>query len=58
MVNDPLHSTVVELSRSAVGGKPYIVSEVKHPFPAEFAAEGIPILAAYAAFQDWDGIFW
>jgi len=58
MVNDPLHSTVVELSRSAVAGKPYIVSEVNHPFPAEYAAEGIPILAAYAAFQDWDGIFW
>ncbi len=58
MVNDPLHSTVVELSRSAVAGKPYIVSEVNHPFPNEFSAEGIPILAAYAAFQDWDGIFW
>jgi hypothetical protein len=58
MVNDPLRSTVVELSRSAVAGKPYTVSEVNHPFPAEYAAEGIPILAAYAAFHDWDGIFW
>jgi hypothetical protein len=58
MVNDPLHSTVVELSRSAVAGKPYTVSEVNHPFPAEYAAEGIPILTAYAALHDWDGIFW
>jgi hypothetical protein len=58
MVKDPLHSTVVELSRSAVAGKPYTVSEVNHPFPAEHACEGIPILAAYGAFQDWDGIFW
>ncbi len=58
MVDDPLHSTVVELSRSAFAGKPYIVSEINHPFPAEHAAEGIPILAAYAAFQDWDGLFW
>jgi hypothetical protein len=58
MVNEPLRSTVVQLSRSAVAGKPYTVSEVNHPFPAEFACEGIPILAAYAAFQDWDGIFW
>jgi hypothetical protein len=58
MVNDPLHSTVVELSRSAIAGKPYTVSEVNHPFPAEHAAEGIPILTAYAAFQDWDGLFW
>jgi len=58
MVDDPLHSTVVQLSRSAVAGKPYTVSEVNHPFPNEYACEGVPILAAYAAFQDWDGIFW
>lgn len=58
MVDDPLHSTVVELSRSAFAGKPYIVSEVNHPFPAEYAAEGVAILTAYAAFQDWDGLFW
>lgn len=58
MVLDPLHSTVVQLARTPVLGKPYTVSEVNHPFPHEFACEGIPILAAYAAFQDWDGIFW
>jgi len=58
MVADPLHSTPVQLSRSAVAGKPYIVSEVNHPFPNEWAAEGVPILAAYAALEDWDGIFW
>jgi len=58
MVNDPQRSTPVQLSRTAVAGKPYIVSEVNHPFPNEWAAEGVPILAAYAALQDWDGIFW
>jgi hypothetical protein len=58
MVDDPWHSTVVQLSRSAVAGKPYTVSEVNHPFPSEYACEGVPILAAYAALQDWDGIFW
>lgn len=58
MVDDPLHSGVVELSRSAFAGKPFTVSEVNHPFPAEYAAEGIPLLAAYGALQDWDGIFW
>ncbi|UCD49438.1 MAG: hypothetical protein JSW27_18135 [Phycisphaerales bacterium] len=57
MVDDPLHSTVVQLARSAVAGKPYTVSETNHPFPNEYACEGIPILAAYAAFLDWDGIF-
>lgn len=57
MVNDPLFSTVVQLSRSAVKGKPYTVSETNHPYPNEYACEGIPILVAYAALQDWDGIF-
>lgn len=54
MVNDPAHSTVVQLSRSAFAQKPYTVSETNHPFPNEYASEGIPILAAYAGFQDWD----
>jgi hypothetical protein len=58
MVDDPLHSTPVQLSRTAVAGKPYTVSEVNHPFPNEFACEGVPVLAAWAALQDWDGIFW
>jgi len=57
MVNDPLNSSVVQLARSAVAGKPYTVSEVNHPFPSEHACEGIPILAAYALLQDWDGLF-
>ncbi|MFC1633335.1 hypothetical protein ACFL5Z_00725 [Planctomycetota bacterium] len=57
MVNDPFNSTVVQLSRSAIHGKPYTVSETNHPFPSEYACEGIGILAAYSAFHDWDGIF-
>lgn len=58
MVNDPFNSTVVELSRSAVAGKPYTVSEVNNPYPNDFGGEGIPILAAYGALQDWDAIMW
>ena len=58
MVNNPGYSTVVQLSRSAVEGKPYIISEINHPFPNEYACEGIPILGAYASLQDWDGIFY
>jgi hypothetical protein len=56
MVNDPLNSTVVQLSRTAFAGKPYTVSETNHPFPNDWAAEGIPILAAYGSLQDWDAI--
>jgi hypothetical protein len=58
MVNEPLQSSVVKLSRTAFAAKPYTVSEVNHPFPNDYASEGIPILAAYAALQDWDGVFW
>lgn len=58
MVAEPLRSTVVQLARTPVLGKPYTVSEVNHPFPHQYACEGIPILAAYGAFHDWDGIFW
>jgi hypothetical protein len=56
MVNDPLHSTIVQLSRTAFAGKPYTVSETNHPFPNEWASEGIPLIAAYGSFQDWDAI--
>ena len=58
MVNDPFNSTVVELSRSAIAGKPYTVSEVNNPFPNDYGSEGIPVLAAYGALQDWDAILW
>ncbi len=57
MVNNPFNSTIVELSRTAFAGKPYTVSEINHPFSNQWASEGIPILASYASFHDWDGIF-
>lgn len=56
MVNDPLNSTIVQLSRTAIAGKPYTVSETNHPFPNEWGSEGIPIMAAYGSFQDWDAV--
>jgi hypothetical protein len=58
MVNEPEKSTIVTLHRSAVLGKSFTVSEVNHPYPNEYAAEMIPVLASYASFLDWDGIFW
>ena len=58
MVNEPLNSTVVELSRTALTGKPFTVSEVNHPWPNQFACEGIPILAAYGGFLGWNAIVW
>lgn len=57
MVNDPLHSIEVKLTRSNMLNKPFTVSEVNEPYPSDYESELIPILAAYGAFQDWDGIF-
>jgi hypothetical protein len=33
------------------------VSEYNHPFPNQYAAEGLPLIAVFGAFQNWDGIF-
>jgi hypothetical protein len=37
-------------------GRPYTVSEFNQPWPNSYAAEADPTLAAFAAFQDWDGL--
>ncbi len=57
MVDAPDHSAPSQLSRSAVKGMPYIVSETNEPFPNDYACEFYPILASYALLQDWDGLF-
>ncbi|MCL4795500.1 MAG: hypothetical protein KJZ84_13130 [Bryobacteraceae bacterium] len=58
MVDEPAKSSIVALQRAAIAGQPFIVSEVNHPYPNEYAAEALPLLAAYGAFHDWDGVYW
>lgn len=58
MLNHPLHSTIAELARTPVAGKPYSVSEMGHTWPNQYASEGAPLLAAYGGFQGWDMICW
>lgn len=45
------------LMLSRVEGHPFTVSEYNHPAPNTYASEAIPLMAAYAAFQDWDAIY-
>jgi hypothetical protein len=45
------------LAVKRVSGKPFTVTEYNHPSPNTFGSEAMPMLAAYAAFQDWDAIF-
>jgi hypothetical protein len=50
-------NVIARLARSKVRDMPYIVSETNAPFPNDFAAGFLTILAAYGSFQDWDGLF-
>ena len=57
MLDAPERNTIAGLSRSAVEGKPFTVSEYNHPFPNDYGAEMPLLLAAYGALQDWDAIY-
>lgn len=56
LVNSP-GGTLSGLANRRVEGLAFTVSEYNHPEPNEYAAEGFPMIAAFAAFQDWDGVF-
>lgn len=57
MLDAPHASTIAQLCRSAVLGKPFTVSEYNHPFPNEFGCEMPLLIAAYARLQDWDAVY-
>jgi len=49
--------TLADLALRRYPGKPFIVTEYNHPAPSHFQGEALPLVAAYGAMQDWDGIF-
>jgi len=49
--------TLTRLSQFRLAGRPYTVSEYNHPAPNDYRAECMPMLAAWGALQDWDGLF-
>lgn len=57
MLDAPASATIGALSRSAVLGKPMVVSEYNHPFPNDYGCEMPLLLAAYASLQDWDAVY-
>lgn len=56
LVNSP-GGTLARLAATRVAGMAYTVSEYNHPAPIQYAAEGFPMIAAFGAFQNWDGIY-
>ena len=57
IADHPEQATLPRLAAERLAGKPFTVSEYNHPAPNDYQAECIPMLAAYAAAQDWDGIW-
>lgn len=43
-------------ARAKVAGKPVAASEWNFCFPNDYRCEGLPFMAAYSAFQDWDAL--
>ena len=57
MVDSPEHNALFSLAGYRVAGKPFTVTEYNHAAPNEYQAECVPMIASYAAAQDWDGVF-
>jgi hypothetical protein len=63
MTDDINEATLFELAGCRLGksttytGKPFTVSEYSHPAPSDSQASCVPMLASFAAAQDWDGIW-
>ena len=57
MVDNPGLSILSRLAAERLEGKPFTVSEYNHPAPQDTQAECVPMLAAFAAAQDWDGVW-
>jgi len=57
MVDKPEGATLPRIAAERMAEKPFTVTEYNHPAPNDYQAECVPLLAAYAAAQDWDGIW-
>jgi hypothetical protein len=57
MSADGSGGTLPGLALTRVLGKPYTVTEYNHPAPLDSQAETVPVIASFAAAQDWDGVF-
>jgi hypothetical protein len=57
MSDRPDVSTLPRLAFCRLAGKPFTLSEYNHPAPNDYQAECVPIMASFAAAQDWDAVW-
>ena len=57
LVNSADREILGPLATARVAGKPYTISEYNHPYPNQYASEGLPMMAAFGRFQRWNGFF-
>jgi len=57
MTDYPAEATLFQLAAERLLGKPFTVSEYNHPAPLDSQAECVPMIASFAAAQDWDGVW-
>jgi len=57
MTDYPAEATLFRLAAERLHGKPFTVSEYNHPAPLDSQAECVPMIASFAAAQDWDGVW-
>lgn len=56
-MSDNPPGTLYELAAERLAGKPFTVTEYNHPAPLDAQAECVPMIASFAAAQDWDGVW-
>ncbi len=57
MTDYPDEATLFRIAAERLAGKPFTLSEYNHPAPLDAQAECVPMIASFAAAQDWDGIW-
>jgi len=57
MTDYPAEATLFQLAAKRLLGKPFTLSEYNHPAPLDSQAECVPMVASFAAAQDWDGVW-
>ncbi|MHC4329249.1 MAG: carbohydrate binding domain-containing protein [Planctomycetota bacterium] len=57
MTDYPAEATLFRLAAERLLDKPFTVSEYNHPAPLDSQVECVPMIASFAAAQDWDGVW-